>query len=172
MNAEIFHQCLAQIPFDDEARSYLKEIIRNLPADLAPDGGGHYSKSTFHKLIKDAGDRLANLLSDCRTPVTYADLRDAWHVVMVDYHRQGNWGYPTQIEKPQKELTEDQKTARELWPYIWVLIQSSLLLKTVIMYFGIHASSEPTTQNTLFLAAALLTSAGTLIFFAWRKSRK
>lgn len=172
METAAFRKLLSNIPLNQEAESYLKEIIQNLPQDLSPDRGGYYSVETEELLIRDAAERLAQYLKTCDTPVSFEDLRSGWNAILVDYHRQNNWNYPVQAQKPVKELTQDQKTARELWPYIWVMIQSMIILKTAVYYFGINASADPSASNTVMLIIAILTSFGTLGFFAWRKSRK
>lgn len=172
METAVFRKQLSDIPLNQEAESYLKEIIQNLPQDLSPDRAGYYSLETEELLTKDAAERLAQHLKTCDKPVSFEDLRSGWNAILVDYHRHNNWNYPVQAQKPVKELTEDQKTARELWPYIWVMIQSMIILKTAVYYFGITGSADPSTSNTVMLVLAILTSFGTLGFFAWRKSRK
>lgn len=167
-----FRKPLENVPLSEDAQAYLREIIINLPQDLAPDRSGYYSLETSEKLAQQASEKLAATLSSRPQPISFEDLRSAWTDILIDYHRNANWNYPTESKKPEKALTEDQKIRRELWPYIWVLIQSTILLKTLVYYFGINASADPSPENTIMLVLALLTSLGTLVFFAWRKSRK
>ncbi len=163
---------LSHLQLTQEARSFLGEMIRNLPQDFAPDRPGYYSHESRELLYAEAARRLAHRLSATSGSIDFAELRSAWTEVVVDYHRNNNWNYPVSEKKPEKILTQDQETARELWPYIWVLIQSGILLKTAVYYFGINSASEPSRVNTVMLVLALLISFGSLFFFAWRKSRK
>lgn len=163
---------LEDFQFTAEAQAYLKEMEKNLKVDFTPPAGRFYSYEDFEKLTQMAYEKLAEKLQQTPPPIEFSVLRDAWAAIVTDYHRSGHWGYGGQTEKPPVVLTEQQQIRREMWPYIWVVIQSMIILKTIVYYFGIKSSDDPTTENKIYLALALGTSAFTLIFFAWRKSRK
>jgi hypothetical protein len=155
-----------------EAQAYLREIEKNLKSDLAAPANLYYSHEVFEELSQTALKKLKTRLSQLSTPVDLEALRSAWRETVMDYYKSNNWGFQAQTIKPPRILTEDDKVRKELWPYIWVVIQSMIILKTVVYYFGIQASDDPSTLNKVLLCLALGTSAFTLIFFAWRKSRK
>jgi hypothetical protein len=155
-----------------EAQAYLAEIGKNLKSDLQAPSSVYYSHETFDLLSKMALEKLHARLQVLSGPIDLSALRTAWQEVVTDYYRSDCWGFQPQTEKPPKILTEDDKVRKELWPYIWVVIQSMIILKTVVYYFGIKSSDDPSTTNKVLLGLALGTSAFTLIFFAWRKSRK
>lgn len=157
---------------DQEARSFLKEIETNLKQDFTPEPGTYFSNEDFDEIVTNAYSRLLKETESLDKPLRFADLREQWRKVVTEYHRSQHWGYRGQKEKPRKVLTEEQKTVRELWPYIWVVIQSMIVLKTIVYYFGIRTSNDPSPENKIFLILALGTSAFTLLFFAWKKSRK
>lgn len=155
-----------------EAKAYLKEIDQNLKADFTPGSGLYYSHEDTEKLQNLAFEKLSQKLGDIhQSPIEFQKLRDAWSEVVTDYHRSQHWGFVGQTQKPPQVLTEQQQIRREMWPYIWVVIQSMIILKTIVYYFGIKSSDDPTIENKIYLGLALGTSAFTLIFFAWRKSR-
>lgn len=155
-----------------EAQAYLREIEKNFKSDLAAPSNLFYSHETFDLLGQTAREKLKSRLLLLPAPIELAALRQAWHETVTDYYTSNNWGFTPQTAKPPKILTEDDKVRKELWPYIWVVIQSMIILKTIVYYFGIQASDDPSTLNKVLLCLALGTSAFTLIFFAWRKSRK
>ena len=155
-----------------EAQAYLGEIEKNLKSDLEAPSARYYSHETFDLLSQTAFEKLHAKLQALTGPIDLSALRQAWQEIVTDYYRSNNWGFQPQGEKPPKILTEDDKVRKELWPYIWVVIQSMIILKTVVYYFGIKSSDDPSTLNKVLLGLALGTSAFTLIFFAWRKSRK
>ena len=155
-----------------EASVYLREIEKNLGSDLAAPSNLYYSHETFEQLSQTALEKLKQRLTLQNSPIELATLRQAWHETVTDYYHSNNWGFQPQTAKPPKILTEDDKVRKELWPYIWVVIQSMIILKTIVYYFGIKSSGDPTPLNKALLGLALGTSAFTLIFFAWRKSRK
>lgn len=163
---------LTQLSYTPEAQAYLKELEKNIKSDLAAPSGLFYSHETFAELSKAAYEKLYARLSTKNAPISLDILRTEWQEVVTDYYRSGCWGFQTQSQKPPKILTEDDLVRKELWPYIWVVIQSMIILKTIVYYFGIKSSDDPTPLNRALLGLALGTSAFTLIFFAWRKGRK
>lgn len=171
MEPTAFRTTLANISFDPEADSFLQEIIQNIPQDLSPDSPGYFSHETQELLLQDAGQRLAKLLSAAPQPVTFHDLRAGWDTVLVDYHRNNNWNYPTQSQKPEKILTQDQKNSRELFSYVWMMLRSLILLKTVVYYYGMHTATEPSTYHSVLLYVSLLLLLANMVYFVWKKSR-
>ncbi|MBO9668034.1 MAG: hypothetical protein J7501_14625 [Bdellovibrio sp.] len=163
---------LRGLPFEPEAERYLDVIESHFDHDFSTSGRGFFSLEDQTAIAEKAYSMAKQRLQTSPQPVTGEELRKVWSEVVTDFHRQNFWGFPTQMQKPKKELTEEQRTTRELWPYIWVMIQSGIILKTVVYYFGIQTSNDPTPEHIFYLVLALGTSAGTLIFFAWRKSRK
>ncbi|MFS4457972.1 hypothetical protein [Bdellovibrio sp. HCB2-146] len=163
---------LEDFQFTKEAQSYLKEIEKNLKIDFTPPSGLYYSFEDFEKITNMAYEKLATKLAASSGPIEFSVVRDAWTEILTDYHRSGHWGFKGQNQKPPAVLTEQQQIRREMWPYIWVVIQSMIILKTIVYYFGIKSSDDPSLENKIYLGLALGTSAFTLIFFAWRKSRK
>lgn len=160
------------LQFDESAQKYLSILEGNFEHDFSTSGRGYFTFENESKIAEQAFTMAKEKLSTAKSPITEADLKGCWNEVVTDFHRNSFWGFLPQGKKPTAELTEDQKTRREMWPYIWVLIQSGIILKTIVYYFGLRTSEDPTTENKIYLILALCTSAGTLIFFAWRKSRK
>lgn len=173
MNAPSFTaKYLSDIPFDEEARKHLAILDQNFSSDFSTSGRGYFTQEDQEKIQEQACLRLKEKLKGLAEPIGGNTLRQSWSEIVIDFHRNNFWNFHPQQHKPVKVLSEEQKTYREMWPYVWVLIQSGILLKTLVYYFGINASNDPSTENTVFLCLALATSAGTLIFFAWRKTRK
>lgn len=172
MEQHIFLKVLENFNFTKEAQSYLQEMVENLPQDLSPGRPGYYSFETLHSLHLTAAEKLAALLNAAPSPNSFEDLRKAWAEVVIDYHRNNNWNFPVEAKKPKAPLTLEQKSAREVGAYVWLMIQTAFLLKTAVYYFGMHSASEPSTTNTVMLIVALFTTVATMFYFAWRRSRK
>lgn len=166
------HELFTDLNLTPEASAYLREIEKNLKSDLAAPANLYYSHEIFEQLSLTALNKLKQRLKLQTGTIELATLRQAWHETVTDYYNSNSWGFKPQTVKPPKILTEDDKVRKELWPYIWVVIQSMIILKTIVYYFGIRSSDDPTPLNKALLGLALGTSAFTLIFFAWRKSRK
>ncbi|WP_413581169.1 hypothetical protein [Bdellovibrio sp. HCB288] len=159
-------------PLSPESQQALTESQRNFRQDFSTSRG-YFTEADELRLQEIALQKLeAKLVQSGENPVSSAQLREAWNAVVTDFHRNQYWGFAPTFEKRPKVQTEEQKTFWEMFPYVWTVIQSGLILKTAVYYFGIQSSNEPTTENRIYLILALATSAGTLIFFAWRKSRK
>lgn len=160
------------LQFDESAKKYLSIIEGNFAQDFSTSGRGYFSFDDTALIAEQAFALAQEKLGHAHPPISEQALKTCWNDVVTDFHRKKFWGFLPQAKKPIAALTEEQKTQREMWPYIWVLIQSGIILKTVVYYFGLRSSEDPTPENRVYLILALCTSASTLIFFAWRKSRK
>ncbi|QDK39486.1 hypothetical protein [Bdellovibrio sp. NC01] len=163
---------LTDVSLTEEAQRYLKVIDQNFDDDFSTQGRGYFSAEDRELIQQRACAQAKELFAKATAPIDGEKLRQVWAEIVTDFHRNSFWGFQPLKHKPVQPLTEEQKTYRELWPYIWVLIQSGIILKTVVYFFGIRASNDPSPENTVYLILALLTSLGTLVFFAWRKHRK
>lgn len=155
-----------------DAEKALTESLKNFKQDFSTSRG-FFTEFDEKSLRQIALDKLDEELAKMPSAQKSADdVRKAWNAVVTDFHRNNYWNFEPTFEKRPKVLTQDQKTFREMFPYVWAVIQSGIVLKTAVYYFGIRSSTDPSTENHIFLYLALATSAGTLIFFAWRNFHK
>lgn len=171
MNSVTFVETIKDVPLDNEARAYLKEILQNLPQDLAPDRPGYYTDETLQSLSAEAARRLRQDLETQPHPVDFPTLRASWAGVLTDYHRNNNWNYPLIDKKPSRPLTAEQKSAREVAIYVWIAIQTVLVLKTAVFYFGMHSASQPSETNNVMLVVTIVSLLATLVYFIWSRSK-
>lgn len=172
MNSLAFLEIIKEVALDSEAQAYLKEITQNLPQDLSPDRTGYYTDETINQLFAEAARRLHEDLATKSQPVDFHTLRSSWASVLTDYHRNNNWNYPLVDRKPPRPLTEDQKNTREVAIYIWIAIQTVLVLKTAVFYFGMHSASQPSDTNSVMLVVTIVSLLATLVYFIWSRSKK
>jgi hypothetical protein len=156
---------------DADAQKALTETQANFKQDFSTNRG-FFTEEDETALREMALEKLDQELMKLPTQnINAPELRQAWNTVVTDFHRNNYWDFQPTTEKRPKVLTEEQKTFREMFPYVWAVIQSGIILKTAVYYFGIRSSTDPSTENHIFLYLALATSAGTLIYFAWKNSR-
>jgi polyferredoxin len=99
------------------------------------------------------------------------EFQTAWNEVVRDFHK-NQWGQQRLLKKEKKPKTEEQKIFWELFSYIWILVQAMLIVKTVVFYLGIKSANEDTAEGKIYVISAILFSFTSLIFFAYRKSKK
>jgi hypothetical protein len=169
---EAFKKAVAFDSFSAETRSYIKDLAKQQKADFASPMGGYFSLENQEKISQEAALRLSQALQG-KSPqeIGISEVRGEWQKIVADFYRQNAWGYTTQKQKPPKVLTKDQKIARELTPYIWAAFQAWVVMKIVIYYFGLDAADNPD-ESHVFLYIGLGFSFCSLVFFAWRKSKK
>lgn len=166
-----FKQMLSGISLTPEATTYLEEIQHNLSQDFVPARGGYYSHEASRAIINLALEKLKLRLATKAQPIDFKVLREEWSAVLVEYHKENNWGFQAQTQKPKKELTEDQKVFRELLPYFGLIIITGFIVKTAFFYYGMHSASNPTSENKdLLIVMTLLLIASTL-YFIFKKSK-
>jgi hypothetical protein len=133
-----------------DAEKALTESLKNLKQDFSTSRG-FFTEADEASLREMALGKLdEELAKTSSVHKTAAEVRKGWNAIVTDFHRNNYWNFePT-----------------------FAVIQSGIVLKTAVYYFGIRSSTDPSTENHIFLYLALATSAGTLIFFAWRNFHK
>lgn len=145
----------------------LEEVSRNLELDLFSNLRAHFSYEEKLQILKIAAEKFTKEL-----PQQSPDLRASWSALVVDFHRNSYWGFlPTLNRAEPPPLTENQKVTKELFPFVWVLVQSVVIMKAAVYYFGMQSSNEPSDKHTYLFIAVLLVAFGSPFLFAWRKFR-
>lgn len=105
-----------------------------------------------------------------------------WSDVVADFHRSGHWGFKLlRLDHPETVIPvspEAQKT-KDVRAFFWTAIQSLVILKGVILYFGLNYAMEREefyggANKTFYawgLGISIAVSFGGLLLFAIRKSR-
>lgn len=110
------------------------------------------------------------------------EAEQAWREVVVSFHRGSYWGYrrlSKQNIATKVRPTEEQVRNQTVRRFFWTAIQSLVIMKGVIMYFGLNYAMEREAfyggANTSFygwgLAVSVSISFGGLIWFAIKNSR-
>ena len=139
-------------------------------ADLLTSNHGVFRYEDREKILAEADRRFS--------------AGEDWVEIVRDFHSGPTryWGYSVlnyghpETKKPK---TEAQIRSRDVIIFFWTALQSLVLIKGFIMYFGLHYSMESEDwyggQDRNFygwgLAISLAVSFGGLLLFAIRKSR-
>jgi hypothetical protein len=70
------------------------------------------------------------------------------------------------------EESENPKEKSHLGMYIWMLVQSAVVMKIVILYFGQKMAAEEDSASLPYFLVALIFSFSSLLWFAWRQHRR
>lgn len=157
----------AHAPASPAAIEFLADLERNISQDLWKSAGGTWSESSENIFRQKAMEKLA-------TSVHGSDregLQKAWNEIVRDFH-QNFWGEKRLLKKEKKPKTEEQKIFWELFSYIWMMLQATLVVKTAVFYFGIKSAAEDSAEGKIYVTLAILFSFVSLFLFAYRKSKK
>jgi hypothetical protein len=106
-----------------------------------------------------------------------------WSSIATDFHRGGYWGFrllsknhPTSKKPP----TDEQVQTRDVRRFFWTAIQSLVIMKGIILYFGLNYAIEREAfyggRDKNFyawgLGISVLVSFGGLLLFAIRQGNK
>lgn len=148
-----------------EGELFLENLEHNIAADLWGSAGGHWSQASIDKFREIAMQKMADYLKE-----NSDDFQASWNKVVRDFHS-SYWGEQRLQKKEKRPRSEESKTFWELFSYFWVLIQASLITKTIIMYFGIRNTEEEAAEGRIYVILAMLFTFGSLMFFAIRKTK-
>lgn len=146
---------------------FLSSLESSCAQDLWESVGGHWSSNSIQRFRQLSMEKLAKTL-DGESQQNY---EKAWIEVVRDFH-QNCWG---EVRLPKKEKppeTEEKRIFWELFSYIWMMIQATLVTKTAIFYFGLKSAQEDSDEGKIYVILAILFSFVSLIWFAYRKSKK
>lgn len=145
---------------------FLNELERNISQDLWKSAGGTWSESSENIFRHMAMEKLAKSVHG----TSREDYQKAWNETVRDFH-QNYWGEKRLLKKEKKPKTEEQKIFWELFSYIWMMLQATLVVKTAVFYFGIKSANEDSSEGKIYVTLAILFSFVSLFFFAYRKSK-
>ncbi len=138
--------------------------------DLLVSNHGVFRLEDRPQILAEAHEREAN-------GVSWTDVVRDFHTGLPRY-----WGYrvvPYGHPDTKKKRTEEQIRARDVMIFLWTALQSFVILKGIIMYFGLNYAIAREDwyggQDTGFygwgLGISLAISFGGLLVFAIQKSR-
>lgn len=159
MNA--FQQTLGPSGAELDAKM-IQEISENHLDTLTSIRNGYFPFESLKSISHQAGEKLASVYLK-QNP---KNLMLAWREVAEDFHSQNYWGFQTQTEKPKVV-----KKKNELIGFLWILFQAAIVMKLVVLYFGVNASQLDSEAHYLGLAIAIFVSFSSLFYFAYRKSK-
>lgn len=162
---------------------FLQSLESSIAQDLWQSCGGHWSRESVERFRSLAMQKFAATLASrpsetAETPETPEKpeterklLLSAWVEVVRDFH-QDQWQERPLAKKEKKILTEQDRIFKELFAYIWVLLQTLFVTKTAVFYFGLKSAQEDSSEGKIYVFLAILFSFGSLFWFAYRKSKK
>ena len=146
---------------------FLSELEKNFAHDLWQSAGGHWSSQSIQKFKALGMEKLATQIYGN----SHDDYKAAWIEVVRDFHK-NYWGEVRIPKREKKPETEESQIFWELFSYIFALIQATLITKTAVFYFGIKSAQEGSDEGKVYVFIAIAFSFVSLIFFAYRKSKK
>ena len=144
-------------------------LSKDQESDLFSISSGDFSVEDRHAISLLAFDRLKG--------------GETWSSIATDFHRSGYWGFrllsknhPTSKKPP----TEEQVQTRDVRRFFWTAIQSLVVMKGIILYFGLNYAIEREAfyggRDKNFyawgLGISVLVSFGGLLLFAIRQGNK
>lgn len=171
---QTWNQLKPLIIFESEAGKYLLEISKNIEADFFSNLSAHFSQEEQTEITQLASQKLYQRITSLPSPISFSQLQLAWNQVCQDYHQNQHWGFiPRKKTAPTLiiENPEQKKIQKQLRGYIWTAFQSLIIMKVTIYYFGLKFAKDTSTENKIILICAIAFSAGSLLFFAIRKSK-
>ncbi|MEI7973050.1 MAG: hypothetical protein WCH11_01645 [Bdellovibrio sp.] len=103
------------------------------------------------------------------------DANRAWQQVVRDFHRD-HYGIDRhlhlkseQTQSPTQLLSS--RRSSQIFRFFWPAFQTLVLMKVVILYFGVQAANQAEETPYWMLGAAVLFSLGNLVYFAWKNRR-
>lgn len=146
---------------------FLSELEKTIADDLWKSAGGHWSKDSILFFREEAMRQLVNEFSNGNV-----EILNAWQNVVRSFHAKQKskyyWGQQALLVKEKVPLSSDQKNSRKLFMYIWAMMQTAIVTKTAIMYFGLKSAEEQTTEGKIYVSLAIASTVVSLTYFAFK----
>lgn len=148
----------------------------NPDADMFTISAGAFSLEDRARIRQTADTKWKGLMQAGLEP------EQAWREVVIDFHRNAHWGYPL-LSKHDKatraQPSEEVVRAKTVRRFFWTALQSLVIMKGIIMYFGLNYAIEREAtyggaDKNFYgwgLAISVAISFGGLIWFAIKNSR-
>lgn len=144
-------------------------LSKDQESDLFSISSGDLSVEDRHEVVKLALNRMKG--------------GETWSSIVTDFHRSGYWGFrllPKNHPSSKKPLSEEQVQTRDVRRFFWTAIQSLVIMKGIILYFGLNYAIEREAyyggRDTDFyawgLGISVFVSFGGLLLFAIRQGKK
>lgn len=143
----------------------LNEIAHHHLDDLTANIGGSFSHPTQEEITMMAASKLAHSLNE-----QTENIRKIWQQIAEDFHYHHFWGFTPEFLVTRKNIPPSP--VKEIIPYIIILFSTMLLIKTFILFFGLHSASHPSQKDTSYLLIAIIVLFLSLGSFAWYFSKK
>lgn len=154
------------VPLIESECVSLKDIARQHLIDLTTIHRGYFSFAVQNEITRQSAFKLAQLKNSQPDIV----LRNVWSEIVRDFHVNNYWGLEVQNHKPVHEVPKSKE--RDAIAYILAGLNSMLVMKVMVLNFGLWYAADPTLENKIYLTLALLGSVLSMAIFAWRQSRK
>lgn len=162
-----------------QVQDFLMSLETSIAEDLWKSRGGHWSETSIQSFRVHAIKKFCEALKSVPSnrDVTAGDLGSAWVLVVRDFHQNTHasshqgvevWGERPLPKKEKKPLTAEQRNSRKLFMYIWAMMQTAIVTKTAIFYFGLKSAEEGTVEGKIYVTLAIMTTVVSLSFFAFR----
>ncbi len=162
----------AEIELVSDLQIFAGELFKNYLLDLTPVPGFSFSEKQILFLTQKAVDEFAQQLRVQKKSGFEKSYAAAWKVVVEDFHRSHCWGLEAGIKKTLTPKKSPEKKKESVIPYIWTAIQALLVMKVVILYFGLQTEDVAHPNNKFYVFGAILFSMLSLFYFAWKNHRK
>lgn len=144
-------------------------LTRDQESDLFSISSGDFSLTDRESIIRHALNRM--------------EQGEDWSKLVTEFHRGGYWGH-TLLKKhhplSKKPMTAEQIQTRDVRRFFWTAMQSLVVMKGIILYFGLNYAMEREAfyggRDKLFyawgLGISVFVSFGGLLLFAIRQGKK
>jgi hypothetical protein len=144
-------------------------LTQDQESDLFSISSGDFSVEDREEISRQALVRL--------------DAGQAWSLIVTDFHRNGYWSFKLLKKhhpRSKKPLTEEQVQTRDVRRFFWTALQSLVIMKGFILYFGLNYAMEREAyyggRDKEFyawgLGISVFVSFGALLLFAIRQGKK
>lgn len=135
------------------------EIMKNAREDLGATVSGRFSPTDWEQILVRAHALWREQLA-----LVNGDELKAWHAVVLDFHRNRQWGFQANYKEPARSRKEMNLGVK----FIWITFQTFVITKIAVVWLGqIYARSQDPVDGILlyFVIALVLANFG---WFLWR----
>lgn len=133
------------------------EIMSEARTDLSSHITGDFSPEDWSRILREAEGRFRRRLEQGERPAS------AWSAVVLEFHRENNWGFRADYSRPRRKKNGDLGLG-----LVWMTFSAFVLTLMALAWLGQNYTASDDPKDAFWFFVALGAAIFNFVYFLWR----